>query len=77
MKKGSALAFFVMNLNDEEKKFFDERVPYPVRKWFFPTSCEEIKHALPFCAFPRYEGPWLPATADGHKHFGANKGARW
>ncbi|KAJ1491847.1 hypothetical protein T484DRAFT_1773273 [Baffinella frigidus] len=64
---GPALAFFVMNLSDEEKKFFDERVPYPVRKWVFPTYCEEIKKALPFCAFPRYE---VPASPDGHNKFG-------
>ena len=53
MKKGSALAFFVMNLNDEEKRFFDERVPYPVRKWLFPAYCAGIAQAQPFNLNPK------------------------
>ena len=66
-----------LHLPTQEKKFFDERVPYPVRTLFFPQFCAVIAKAIPFCAYPRYGGTWLSATLVGSTGFGATTGPRW
>jgi hypothetical protein len=76
-KKGASIVFTLMNITKEEQKYYEARVPYPVRKWFFPSYASSVAKAIPFCAYPRFGGRWLPATHESHKRFAVNGEPKW
>ncbi|KAF4664411.1 hypothetical protein FOL47_005133 [Perkinsus chesapeaki] len=57
MNKMDSLIFMIYNLNDAEKAFFDERMPWIMTYLIFPMAANKKPEVFAHCAFPRYSSP--------------------
>mmetsp|Transcript_11794 Transcript_11794/g.26847 ORF Transcript_11794/g.26847 Transcript_11794/m.26847 type:complete len:257 (-) Transcript_11794:291-1061(-) len=57
MDRGVSLVFMIYHLTDEEKVFFDERMPCIMRRFIFPRFAKrESTHVWGFASNPRWSG---------------------
>ncbi|KAF4723793.1 hypothetical protein FOZ63_002255 [Perkinsus olseni] len=54
MNKMDSLIFMIYNMNDAEKAFFDERMPWIMTYLIFPIAANKKPEVFAHCAFPRY-----------------------
>ncbi|EER19819.1 hypothetical protein Pmar_PMAR018433 [Perkinsus marinus ATCC 50983] len=57
MDRTESLVFMIYNMNDEEKAFFDERMPWILTYWIFPRAANKKVEVFGHCAYPRYSSP--------------------
>ncbi|KAF4664413.1 hypothetical protein FOL47_005135 [Perkinsus chesapeaki] len=57
MDRTESLVFMIYNLNDAEKAFFDERMPWIMTYLIFPMAANKKPEVFAHCAFPRYSSP--------------------
>ncbi|EER06404.1 hypothetical protein Pmar_PMAR006215 [Perkinsus marinus ATCC 50983] len=54
MDKTESFVFMIYNMNDEEKAFFDERMPWKLTYWTVPRAANKKAQVFAHCAYPRY-----------------------